>query len=79
MRTAKCNQHNALIVVLNPKEEYIFSEDLKTTVIFTDPVTGPYLKRFFRGKCDENCPTVQTIFTKIEAEVDAVRSSGALG
>jgi len=62
MQTIKCNKHDALILVLQPGEEFIFTNKLQATVIFYDSRGSPYLKRFIRGRCDEDCPTVKKIF-----------------
>lgn len=67
MKTVKCDKHNTLIVVLEPSEEGIFSSKLDATVVFYDERKVPYLKRFIRGGCDDNCPTVMKTITPVSS------------
>jgi hypothetical protein len=68
MRTLKCDKHNNLIVVLEPREEAIFSSKLDATVVFYDARGKPYLKRYVRGRCDENCSVVGRLLTSLDPE-----------
>jgi hypothetical protein len=66
VRTIKCQTHETLVVVLEPQEEALFSADLDATVVFFDGRGRPYLKRFVRGGCDDNCPEVRRLFRELE-------------
>ena len=66
MQTITCDTHKSLIIVLRPNEEHIFTKDLLATVIFYDSARMPYLKRFPRKGCNDDCPIVKALFTQIE-------------
>lgn len=67
MKTVKCAAHDNLIVVLEPSEEGIFSSKLDATVVFFDERKAPYLKRFVRGGCDDDCPSVKKAITPVSS------------
>ena len=80
MLTFKCDKHSNLIVVLEPREEAIFSSKLDATVVFYDGQGKLYLKRYVRGGCDAGCPTVIkalaaiTPVTTVKAEVETTEA-----
>jgi hypothetical protein len=61
MEIITCKLHNNQITIFEPNDEYMYSDKLEGTIIFSDSLGIKYLKKYTIGQCDENCETIKQI------------------
>ena len=62
MEKVHCDIHDLDIVIYSKDEEHLFADDNRQEIaVFYDGEGKKYLKRCVMGRCDDQCPIVQTI------------------